>query len=70
MRLEEAKTVIEAFLKQCQASCGVAKTAVKNRKSLSGDNFYGNRFHDSLIALSQSEAKLKKLLAAGNLSSF
>ena len=67
MKPEEAKTVIKDFLRQCQTICDVAKTAVKNKKSLSGDNFYGNKFHDLLIALSQSETNLKKLLAAGNL---
>lgn len=67
MKPEEAKAVIEDFLRQCQAICDVAKTAVKNRKSLSGDNFYGNKFHDLLISLSQSEAKLRKLTVADSL---
>jgi hypothetical protein len=67
MKPEEATAAIEAFLRQCQAVCNVAKTAAKNRKSLSGDNFYGNKFHDSLIAISQSEFKIKKLIAAGKL---
>ncbi len=67
MKPEEAKAVIDAFLKQCQASCDIAKTATKNRRSLSGDNFYGNKFHSSLILLSQSEGKIKKLLGIAHM---
>ncbi len=67
MKPEEAKAVIEDLLRQCQAICDVAKTAIKNKKSLSGNNFYGNKFHDSLIALSQAETRLTSLIAAANL---
>lgn len=67
MKPEEAKAVTDDFLKQCKEACEIARTAAKNRKSLSGDNFYGNKFHDVVVALSRNEARLKKLAATGNL---
>jgi hypothetical protein len=65
-KTEEAKAVSDAFLKQSQVSCEIAKTAMKNRKSLSGDNYYGNKFHGTIINLLQSEAQLRKFVAAGD----
>jgi Domain of unknown function (DUF4145) len=66
MKSEKGKAVVDDFLKQCQIVCEVAKTAMKNKKSLSGDNFYGNKFHDTIINLLQSEAQLKRLVAASD----
>jgi hypothetical protein len=60
---EEAKTLRE-LLAQCEALCSVAKTASKHRKSLAGDNFYGTKFHRSLVALGKLEPKVKTI--AGN----
>lgn len=67
MKPDEAKTVIGAFLKQAQEACDIAKVALRQRRSLAGDNFYGNKFHKLVIALSQTEAKLKKLAAVAGL---
>jgi hypothetical protein len=66
MKTEEGKAVVDTFLKQCQMVCEIAKTAMKNRKSLAGDNFYGNKFHDAIINLLQSETQLKRLIAAND----
>jgi hypothetical protein len=67
MKPEEAKTAIDAFLKQGREACEVARSAAKHRKSLSGDNFYADKFHRIVIALSNNEAKLKRLAVAGKL---
>src|SRR5688572_6952007 len=66
MKPEEARAAIDGLLKQGKEACGLAKSAAKHRKSLSGDNFYGNKFHEVVIALSKNEAKVSKL-AAGKL---
>jgi hypothetical protein len=66
MKIEETKLLLENFIKQCQAACEIAKAAARNKKSLAGDNFYGNKFHNSLVNLSQSQARIKKLLASLN----
>ena len=63
MKPEEAKAVADNLLKQVKEACEIARTAMRHRKSLSGDNFYGNKFHQLVIALSNNEAKLKKLAA-------
>lgn len=63
----EAKAAIDDYLKQGREACEVARAAAKQRKSLSGDNFYGNKFHRLVIALSQNESKLKKLAANASL---
>jgi hypothetical protein len=67
MKYEEAEAAIDALLKQGKEACEVARSAAKQRKSLSGDNFYGNKFHGIVIAISNNESKLKKLAAAGKL---
>lgn len=67
MKPEDAKVVVETFLRQAEEACDTAKKAVKHRASLKGSNFYGNKFHSATIAMSQSHSKLKKVLAAGGL---
>ncbi|HEX8424197.1 MAG TPA: DUF4145 domain-containing protein [Pyrinomonadaceae bacterium] len=64
MKAEEAKAVIAAFQKQCADAVEVARTARRNSKSLAGENFYGRKFHDLTVALTQSEARLRKVVAA------
>lgn len=67
MKTEDAKVVVDTFLKQGQEACDAAKKAAKHRASLKGDNFYGNKFHAATIALSQTHSKLKKVITAGEL---
>lgn len=59
--------VLSNFQKHCQSACEVAKTAARNSKSLGGQNFYGNKFHDVVVAISQAETKLNKAIAACHL---
>jgi hypothetical protein len=44
-----------ALLTQCELLCETAKKAERNAKSLSGENFYGNQFHERLVAAANSE---------------
>jgi hypothetical protein len=67
MKTEESDQVIESFLESCEEICAVSKTAQKNRKSLSGSNFYGDKFHNLLIKLSRAEIEIRKLIAASGL---
>lgn len=67
MKVDEAKAVIAAFQKQSTDAVEVARTARRNSKSLGGDNFYGRKFHALTVALTQSEAKLKKIATAVSL---
>jgi hypothetical protein len=66
MKTEEGKAAVGAFLKQCQIICEIAKTAMKNKKSLSGDNFYGNKFHESIIKLFPFESQFKRFVASSD----
>lgn len=67
MKIEESNQIIESFLTQCEEICSVAKTAERNKKSLSGSNHYGNKFHDLLVEISRLEVGIRKLITAGGL---
>lgn len=43
---------------------------MRNRKSLAGDNPYGNRFHDVTVTLTTTEGKLRPVLNGLDLSPF
>jgi hypothetical protein len=70
MENSETKQIIDLFLQQCDEMYNVAKTANRNGKSLSGSNFYGNKFHELLVEVSQSEINIHRLLVAADLDSF
>ncbi len=61
MKTEEAKEIVSVLLEHCQTACDIAKKAAKGKKSLVGDNFYGNKFANLLIAIAQADTKLKKV---------
>ena len=61
MKIEEARETISVLLENCQAACDIAKKAARSRKSLVGDNFYGNKFANLLIAIAQANTRLKKV---------
>lgn len=65
--VDESNQTIELFLEQFQELCEIAKTAIKNKKSLAGSNFYGDKFHDRLIQVSQLENSVRRLIAFTNL---
>jgi hypothetical protein len=60
MNVEEIQIEVGNYLKQCEQICEITKTAHRNSKSLSGNNSYGNRFHDAVVSLTTSENKLIK----------
>jgi len=68
MKASEAQALLTSLLNDAQKACEIARTAMRNRKSLAGDNPYGNRFHDMTIALSAAEGKLCPVLHGLNLS--
>lgn len=67
MKIEESSQIIELFLTQCEEICSITKTAAKNNKSLSGSNFYGNKFHNLVVDISRLEVGIRKLIIAGGL---
>lgn len=67
MENKQAEQIIDLLLKQFDDLCHIAKTASKNKKSLSGSNFYGNKFHELLIEVSRSEADVQRLIQSGGL---
>jgi hypothetical protein len=62
MKAPEPQALLTCLLSDAEKSCDVAKTAARNRKSLSGDNPYGDRFHANTVALSTTEGKLRPVL--------
>ena len=62
MKIEEVKANLEEYLKQCESACALTKTAFRNKKSLSGENPYGRKFHDTVVSLSAFERNLIKML--------
>jgi hypothetical protein len=64
MIVNEAKTLLKQLQQQCAEACDIAKTAARNSKSLSGANYYGNKFHEVVVALSANENRLRKVVSA------
>lgn len=62
MKLEENNQTVESFLTQCNDICNVTKTATRNKKSLSGANFYGDKFHNLLVEVLHSVTQIQKLI--------
>lgn len=56
------------LLKHCNDLAAAAKTAQRNKKSLSGDNFYGQKFHGIVIAVRAVVARLDKVMRATTIS--
>lgn len=69
MKAPEAQALLTSLLSDAEKACEIARTAMRNRKSLAGDNPYGNRFHDITVALSTAERKLHSVLNGLDLSS-
>ena len=67
MDIEEARSKIESFLVHCREVCDVAKKAARSKKSLAGDNFYGNKFTTILISLTRADAGLNQLKTLASL---
>lgn len=58
MLSDEAAGLLDQLCHQSDQVLGLAKTAKRNRKPLSGNNYYGHKFHDSVVAMAAVEARL------------
>jgi len=58
MLSDEAAGLLDQLCHQADQILGLAKTAKRNRKPLSGNNFYGSKFHDAVVSMAAVEAKL------------
>ncbi len=67
MTADEAKSAVANYQKKCEVTYEVAKTGSRNKQSLSGSNFYGNKFHDSVIEMSKAETVYQKVVEASRL---
>src|SRR5262245_15627123 len=63
MDLKAAKEILAEFQGVSIDAYETSKTASSNKKSLSGDNFYGRKFHDIVVALTKLELDLRSILA-------
>ncbi len=62
MTADEARITTAKYQLHCEALFEVAKTALRNRQSLSGSNFYGNKFHDAILEVAKTEIAFRKIL--------
>ena len=60
-------TAVDAVLARSKQLCEIARTAQKGGKSLTGDNFYGRKFHEQKVALARSETLLLAELTSAKL---
>lgn len=61
--MAEIKSILENLQKACRDAVDIAKTASRNNVSLSGHNFYGNKFHTKVVEISSLEVRLQTTLA-------
>lgn len=62
MDQKQAKDSIAKLQSVCSDIYDVAKTANRNKKSLSGDNSYGNRFHMFEVEITKLEKRIQPVL--------
>jgi len=58
----DAARLLDELLVMAVTLGETSKTASRNRKSLSGDNYYGQKYHRQVVALAAHEAKLRPIL--------
>jgi hypothetical protein len=63
MKPQEAQALLGSLCSEAEKACTIAKIAARNKKSLAGVNPYADRFHNSVVAISTTEAKLRAFLA-------
>jgi hypothetical protein len=64
MSPQKAKESINKLQNLCREAVDIANTASRHSKSLSGNNFYGNKFHQQIVNISSLEFGLKKFLTS------
>jgi hypothetical protein len=65
---DQAIKWLEAIVSFSQSICEVAKTASRGGKSLTGDNFYGNKFHELSVEIAAVEARVSGFLSNAGIS--
>lgn len=60
---QKAKDTLSKLQNACREAVETAKTASRNGKSLSGHNFYGDKFHTQVVEISAYESELENYLA-------
>ncbi|HEX8637275.1 MAG TPA: hypothetical protein VF692_04385, partial [Pyrinomonadaceae bacterium] len=63
MSPQEAKELVNKIQILCREAVEIAKTAFRQSKSLSGHNFYGDKFHKQTVNISKIETELKSFLS-------
>lgn len=53
-------TEVDDLVRLCNEAINITRTAHRNKKSLSGDNFYGQKFHNAVVRLRTAQARLTK----------
>jgi len=62
MNVEEFRSEINTFIKSCESIYSVSEKALRNQKSLSGMNFYAEKFHNEVLELSRLESKILSII--------
>lgn len=60
---QKAKDILSKLQNACREAVETAKTASRNGKSLSGHNFYGDKFHAQIVEISARESELESFLS-------
>lgn len=63
MPQQKARDTISKLQNACREAVEIAKTASRNSKSLSGHNFYGDKFHTQVVEISACESELQSFLS-------
>ncbi len=63
MSQQKVKDLLEKLQKTYRDAVNTAKTASRNRVSLSGHNFYGDKFHGKLVEISSLETQIQTTVA-------
>lgn len=63
MSPQEAKELVNKLQLLCRETVETAKTASRHSRSLSGHNFYGDKFHQQIVNISTIETQLKSFFS-------
>lgn len=63
MSQQKVKDLIVKLQNSCRDAVNTAKTASRNKISLSGHNFYGDKFHSQIVEISSFETQIQNTYA-------
>ena len=58
MNVAELRSAISAFMKVCEGIYAISEKALRSKKSLSGRNFYAEKFHIEILEISRFESNI------------